>query len=81
MTSFTDGVTTDSVVAMRWSAAMQHEIPLWVNCCPCDYVGRTSGVPQIAARLDAPPNSAALGQRETFQTLPHTRRLVFNLQS
>jgi hypothetical protein len=42
---------------------------VWVMGCRADYVGGTSGVPEIAADLIAPPNSAALGH---FLTLPPT---------
>jgi hypothetical protein len=44
------------------------EQPLWVMGCRSDYVGSTSGVPDIADELIAPRKWAALGHERTFRT-------------
>jgi hypothetical protein len=44
-----------TVMADAPSAAMHNQCRCWVKGCPCDYVGSTSGVPQITADLTHRP--------------------------
>jgi hypothetical protein len=50
------------------------------NGC-ADNMSGTSEVPKLAAPLCATRKSAEVGQQETLQAVPHTRKLVFNLKS
>jgi hypothetical protein len=57
------------------TASASRSLPLWVTSCLPECVSATSGLPQVAAELFAPPNFGSLGPRpcENARTLDHDR--------
>jgi hypothetical protein len=69
-----------SPLCLRWLPRNERRGPRqpWANGCPCDYVGATSGVPQIAADLSRRPTRQPWARtgRKQLQQIAETIGLV-----
>jgi hypothetical protein len=81
VTPISDVGNPPTVVGLMLATRHSAECRLRVTGCSPDGVSGTTGVPQIADHLLHGTMSSPLGHQETFQTLPYTRKLVFDLPS